>query len=42
MNQIIYSKWVFEDDDIRSAQIYRATSLIADSLEHLKRHSPVQ
>ena len=33
MNQIIYSKWVFEDDDIRSAQIYRATSLIADSLE---------
>lgn len=33
MNQIIYSKWVFEDDNIRSAQIYRATSLIADSLE---------
>ena len=33
MNQIIYSKWVFEDDDIRSAQIYRATSLIADSWE---------
>lgn len=33
MNQIIYSKWVFEDDDIRSAQIYRVTSLIADSLE---------
>lgn len=33
MNQIIYSNWTFEDEDIRSAQIYRATSLIADSLE---------
>lgn len=33
MNQIIYSSWTFEDEDIRSAQIYRATALTADSLE---------
>ena len=42
MNQIIYSKWVFEDDDIRSAQIYRATSLIADSLEPNTLNSTVR
>ena len=42
MNQIIYSKWVFEDDDIRSAQIYRATSLIADSLEPNTLHATVR
>ena len=33
MNQIIYSKWVFEDDDIRSAQIYRATCSDSSILE---------
>ena len=33
MNQIIYGNWTFKDEDIRSAQIFRSTSLIADTLE---------
>lgn len=33
MNTIQYAQWTFVDTDIRSAQIFRSTSLIADTLE---------